>query len=44
MHKSWKFWGLLVGAALLGVVIDRKTKGKVSGFLAGLPVVGPFLA
>lgn len=44
MHKSWKFWATVVGVGLLAIVINNKTKNKVGGFLAGLPVVGPFLA
>ena len=44
MHKSWKFWAALAAVALLGVVIDIKTKGKIRGFIAGIPVVGPMLS
>jgi hypothetical protein len=40
---KWKHALILVGIGLLAIVIDRKTKGKISGFLAGVPIIGPFL-
>jgi hypothetical protein len=42
MH--WKHIAKLVGIGLLFVVIDVKTKGKIRGLLASIPVVGPFLS
>lgn len=33
----------VAGLMVLGIVIDRKTGGKLSGLVAKIPVVGPIL-
>ena len=42
--KHWKHVAILLGVALLGVVINTKTKGKIAGFIASIPVIGPMLS
>lgn len=41
---KWKHVAILIGVGLLFVVINTKTKGKIAGFIAGVPVIGPFLS
>lgn len=42
--KHWKHVAILVGVGLLFIVINTKTKGKIAGFIASIPVVGPMLS
>lgn len=43
MSANVKKFLWVAGLMILGIVVDRKTGGKISGLVAKIPVVGPLL-